>query len=137
MAFDLPRPEKTTIHILDMPGRVVTRLVDQQLDSGSDQVRFDGSGLSSGVYLYRLVAGEDLFSSLAVVVVLSFFTLAILSTIISILSTLESISVVSAISVIDPTEFGTLTFETPVVEMVLNVETVDRNRMCVIGIARR
>jgi len=42
-----------------MLGREVTRLVDQQLDAGSYNVRFDANELSSGVYLYRLIAGES------------------------------------------------------------------------------
>ncbi len=58
IGFDLSRPGKTTIQVLDMLGREVARIVDQELDSGSYNVRFDGSGLSSGVYMYRLVAGE-------------------------------------------------------------------------------
>ncbi|HEX9660181.1 MAG TPA: T9SS type A sorting domain-containing protein, partial [Rhodothermales bacterium] len=58
IAFDLPRPERTTIQVLDLLGREVSRVVDQVFDAGSYNVNFDARGLSSGVYLYRLVAGK-------------------------------------------------------------------------------
>ena len=41
-----------------MLGREVKRLIDRQLDAGSYNVHFDVSERSSGVYLYRLIAGE-------------------------------------------------------------------------------
>ncbi|HUF09567.1 MAG TPA: T9SS type A sorting domain-containing protein, partial [Rhodothermales bacterium] len=58
IAFDLPRPERTTIQGLDLLGREVSRVVDQVVDAGSYNIHFDARGLSSGVYLYRLVAGK-------------------------------------------------------------------------------
>jgi hypothetical protein len=58
IAFDLPRPERTTIQVLDLLGREVSRVVDQVFDAGSYNVQFDARGLSSGVYLFRLVAGK-------------------------------------------------------------------------------
>ncbi|MGA7304410.1 MAG: T9SS type A sorting domain-containing protein, partial [Rhodothermales bacterium] len=58
IAFDLPKPERATIQVVDLLGREVSRVVDQVFDAGSYNVRFDARDLSSGVYLYRLVAGE-------------------------------------------------------------------------------
>ena len=37
----------------------VVRLVDRDVPAGSYNVRFDGQGLPSGVYLYRLAAGSS------------------------------------------------------------------------------
>jgi M6 family metalloprotease-like protein len=44
--------------IYDMLGRIVKVLVDEKKAPGSYEVRFDGSGLASGVYFYRLTAGS-------------------------------------------------------------------------------
>ena len=40
--------------VYDLRGREVARLVDGIQQAANYQVRFDGSGLPSGVYLYRL-----------------------------------------------------------------------------------
>jgi hypothetical protein len=37
---------------------VVATLVDERKEAGSYAVRFDGRALSSGVYIYRLTAGQ-------------------------------------------------------------------------------
>jgi hypothetical protein len=39
-------------------GREVRTLVNERLQAGSYETTFDGSGLASGVYLYRLQAGD-------------------------------------------------------------------------------
>jgi len=44
--------------VYDMLGREVAVLVNETKNPGTYTVRFDGSGLASGVYLYRLVAGN-------------------------------------------------------------------------------
>jgi hypothetical protein len=43
--------------VFDQLGREVARLVNEQKQPGSYTVRFDGAGLASGVYFYRLEAG--------------------------------------------------------------------------------
>jgi len=44
------------IQVFDMLGRNVITLVDDVMPAGNHTVRFDGSGLSSGVYMVRMVA---------------------------------------------------------------------------------
>jgi len=44
--------------VYDIMGREITTLVNEKQSPGTYQVEFDGSGLSSGVYFYRLNAGE-------------------------------------------------------------------------------
>jgi hypothetical protein len=44
--------------VYDMLGREVALLVNEQKIPGSYEVTFDGSGLASGVYIYRLTAGS-------------------------------------------------------------------------------
>ena len=56
--FTLPTPERVTLSVFDVMGRTVATLVDAQpLGPGTHSVRFDASGLASGVYLYRIEAG--------------------------------------------------------------------------------
>jgi len=57
VSFQLARPEHVAIQVMDVLGREVSRVVDRNFDSGAHTVRFDASGLPSGAYWYRLVAG--------------------------------------------------------------------------------
>jgi hypothetical protein len=43
--------------VYDMLGREVAVLVNEAMPAGTHSVRWNGSGLSSGVYTYRLEAG--------------------------------------------------------------------------------
>jgi photosystem II stability/assembly factor-like uncharacterized protein len=43
-----------TLKVFDISGREVQTLVNETLSPGTYQVRFDGSGLSSGIYYYKL-----------------------------------------------------------------------------------
>jgi hypothetical protein len=47
-----------TLQVFDLLGRPVAMLVNEPRAPGAYRVRFDGSGLASGVYLYRLTAGS-------------------------------------------------------------------------------
>jgi hypothetical protein len=46
------------LSVYDILGREVAVLVDQRKEPGFHEVTFDGHGLSSGVYFYRLTAGD-------------------------------------------------------------------------------
>ncbi|MCC6398223.1 MAG: T9SS type A sorting domain-containing protein, partial [Bacteroidetes bacterium] len=56
--YELPKPSDVRLTIFDMLGRVVSVIVDERREAGVHEVRFDASGLTSGVYLYRLQAGD-------------------------------------------------------------------------------
>ena len=49
---------KTSLIVYDLLGREVAVLVNERQAPGSYEVRFDASGLASGVYYYRLAAGS-------------------------------------------------------------------------------
>ncbi len=55
--FTLPVREYVTLRVYNLLGQEVATLVNETLEAGESMVRFDGSRLSSGVYLYRLQAG--------------------------------------------------------------------------------
>ncbi|MFN0159162.1 MAG: YCF48-related protein [Bacteroidota bacterium] len=48
----------TSLRVFDMLGREVATLVNERLDAGQHERIFDGKGLTSGVYFYRLKSGE-------------------------------------------------------------------------------
>ena len=56
--FSIPKPSSVTLKLFDMLGREVATLVDEDLQSGECKVIFDATGLTSGVYFYRIQAGE-------------------------------------------------------------------------------
>lgn len=56
--FDLARDQWVFLDIFDSLGRRVKQIINEHLNAGSHSVSFSGSGLSSGVYVYRLRAGD-------------------------------------------------------------------------------
>ncbi|MCP4573797.1 MAG: T9SS type A sorting domain-containing protein [bacterium] len=57
--FDVPQARHTRLRIYDVRGRLVETLVDASLDVGRHDVRFDGTALASGIYIYRLESGTE------------------------------------------------------------------------------
>jgi len=57
--FAIPEATHVSLVAYDMQGRVVRRLVDEPMAAGFHRVRFEARGLASGVYVYRLRAGES------------------------------------------------------------------------------
>lgn len=56
--FDLPKSSFTKLHIYDILGREVARLVNEQLKPGTYEVEWNGSNYPSGVYFYKIIAGD-------------------------------------------------------------------------------
>ena len=52
--FNITKPGAVKLKVYDILGNEVASLVDSKLSSGAYSVDFDGAGLSSGVYFYRL-----------------------------------------------------------------------------------
>jgi hypothetical protein len=55
--FSLLQRENVTLKVFDVLGRDVAML-NEQMEAGEHSVIFDASGLTSGVYFYRLQAGK-------------------------------------------------------------------------------
>lgn len=56
--FDIPAQTFTTIVVYDITGRTVSTLVNQNLEAGKYSYEFNGNGLASGVYFYKIQAGD-------------------------------------------------------------------------------
>lgn len=58
IAFTLPQASLATLKIFDLTGRQVATVTDENYAAGTHTVLFDASALPSGVYVYRLAAGD-------------------------------------------------------------------------------
>ncbi len=56
--FAIPKSSFVKLTVYDILGREAAKLVNGNLSAGSYEYEFDGTGLNSGVYFYRLEAGE-------------------------------------------------------------------------------
>jgi hypothetical protein len=56
--FALPKSAFVTLRVYDVLGRQVGELVNEKLAPGNYKTQWNASGLASGVYFYRLQAGE-------------------------------------------------------------------------------
>ena len=54
ISYRLSAVSEVTVKVYDILGRAVETLVNGMQDAGSHSITFDGSGLASGVYFYRL-----------------------------------------------------------------------------------
>jgi hypothetical protein len=62
ITYNLPAPAQVNLCVFDLNGRLIANLVNTLQLAGHHEARFDGSGVASGVYLYKLKAGEFLGS---------------------------------------------------------------------------
>jgi hypothetical protein len=58
IGFELPISAKVRLSVFDMLGREVAVLVNERKSAGVYEVSFNAEGLSSGIYIYRLHAGD-------------------------------------------------------------------------------
>jgi len=58
IGYTLPRDAQVRLEIYNLLGQKVTTLVDEYQRAGYSSVHWDAGGLASGVYLYRLKAGD-------------------------------------------------------------------------------
>lgn len=56
--YSLGKPDNVTIKVFDITGKEITTIVNEYQTAGSYEVDFDGSGLSSGAYYYKMQSGN-------------------------------------------------------------------------------
>jgi hypothetical protein len=56
--FELPKEILVRLSIYDISGREITILQNEKMAAGHHQVRFNASHLASGIYFYKITAGE-------------------------------------------------------------------------------
>jgi hypothetical protein len=53
--FQMPEAGQASLKVYDAMGREVQTLVNERLNAGIYETKFEGSGLTSGVYFYKLI----------------------------------------------------------------------------------
>lgn len=56
--FNLIKTNDVKLKVYDITGRLITTMINQKLSAGEYKVDFIGSELSSGIYIYRIEAGD-------------------------------------------------------------------------------
>lgn len=56
--YEIPEYSKVCITVYDINGRIVKELINNKKRAGVHEVTFDGAGLTSGLYFYRIQAGD-------------------------------------------------------------------------------
>lgn len=56
--FDIPKTSKVNVVVYDLLGRKVAVLVNEQLNPGTFEVRWDASNCPSGMYFYKITSGD-------------------------------------------------------------------------------
>ncbi len=58
IGYQLSVTGHVTLRVLDMLGREIVTLVNEEKQAGKYEVKFDGVGLSSGIYFYQLITSK-------------------------------------------------------------------------------
>lgn len=58
ISFSIASDSRVTINLYNTVGQLVRQLVNADYSSGTYTINFDGSNLASGVYFYRITAGD-------------------------------------------------------------------------------
>ena len=58
IAYSLPRESHVVLSVYNSIGQLVRQLINEDRPAGNYRFNFNASGLSSGVYFYRLKAGD-------------------------------------------------------------------------------
>jgi len=56
--LDIPKSEIVSVEVFDVIGRKIQTLLKGEVKAGNYKIKFDSFNLSSGIYLYRLTAGN-------------------------------------------------------------------------------
>jgi hypothetical protein len=56
--YQVPERARVTLKVFDILGNEIVKLVDEEKETGIYEVEFNGSGLASGLYFYRIKADD-------------------------------------------------------------------------------
>jgi hypothetical protein len=56
--FSLPKAEKVKIEVFDLLGRNIGTILNQEMSIGLHEIRFEAHDLPTGIYVYKIVAGD-------------------------------------------------------------------------------
>jgi flagellar hook assembly protein FlgD len=58
IGYNIPNRAHVTLTVFNILGEEVSLIQNEEQEAGHHEVAFDGSGLSSGVYLYKIQCGD-------------------------------------------------------------------------------
>jgi hypothetical protein len=56
--YELPKTSSVELNVYDVLGNRIETLVNRENTAGSHEIEFTATGLTSGIYFYRLKAGN-------------------------------------------------------------------------------
>ena len=56
--YQIPKLSFVTLKVYDVLGKEIAILVNEEKSAGEYEIEFDGNNLTSGIYFYRLQAGN-------------------------------------------------------------------------------
>ncbi len=56
--YQIPERNFVSIKVFDIIGNEIETLVDEEMSPGKYEVKFDGTGISSGIYFYKIAVGN-------------------------------------------------------------------------------
>jgi hypothetical protein len=56
--FSIPQSEHVVINVYNLQGELIESMLDQEMEAGNYKINFDGNGLASGMYFYKITAGS-------------------------------------------------------------------------------
>jgi hypothetical protein len=62
ISFQIPQSGQVLLEVFTVSGQKVATLINQKMNAGEHRVTFDASGISTGLYLYRLTAGSTIIT---------------------------------------------------------------------------
>lgn len=62
IVFDIPRPGMTRLEVYNVLGQKVETIIEDWMAAGHHDVQWDASSFASGIYFYKLTAGDGTFS---------------------------------------------------------------------------
>jgi len=68
ICYQLPKESKVILRVYDILGSEVATIVNEYQDAGFKELDFDASSLSSGIYIYKIIAGDFASSKKMIVV---------------------------------------------------------------------
>jgi hypothetical protein len=60
--FDIAKDSSVKLQIYNGMGQMVNQLISKDMNAGTHHINFDATSLSSGVYYYKLIAGDKVMS---------------------------------------------------------------------------
>ena len=58
ISYSLPYPSLVKLKVFDLLGNEIATLVNEEQSAGKYEIEFNGSNLASGIYFYRIIAGD-------------------------------------------------------------------------------